>query len=176
MVSVRDMGGAPRNPAPRKHFLAWIVKPPSCHCTDAFGKKNIVECRPLLGALPPSLMTRHAATQATRPPLPRCRRGGNPAPDSARPARSRDRGVRKRARVGLPGRTFTEQDTLSRHSVPGCQKEGCRRNMLLGVSPAHGAASIPNTARFRNFKPLKMHPDPGGLILLELVEGLRRGP
>ena len=43
------MGGAPRNPAPRKHFLAWIVKPSGCHCTDAFGgEKHIVECRPLL--------------------------------------------------------------------------------------------------------------------------------
>ena len=24
---VREMGGAPRNPAPRNHFLVWIVKP-----------------------------------------------------------------------------------------------------------------------------------------------------
>ena len=23
---VREMGGAPRNPAPRKHILVWIVK------------------------------------------------------------------------------------------------------------------------------------------------------
>ena len=52
MVSVRDMGGAPRNPAPRKHFLAWIVKSSGCHCTDAFGGKNIADCRPLSVALP----------------------------------------------------------------------------------------------------------------------------
>ena len=24
--SVREMGGAPRNPAPRNHLLVWIVK------------------------------------------------------------------------------------------------------------------------------------------------------
>ena len=48
------MGGAPRNPAPRNHFLVCIVKLSGCHCTDAFdgNKQNIVECRPLLGALP----------------------------------------------------------------------------------------------------------------------------
>ena len=28
------MGGAPRNPAPRNHFLVWIVKPSGWHCTD----------------------------------------------------------------------------------------------------------------------------------------------
>ena len=28
------MGGAPRNPAPRNHFLVRIVKPSGCHCTD----------------------------------------------------------------------------------------------------------------------------------------------
>ena len=26
--------GAPRNPAPRNHLLAWIVKLSGCHCTD----------------------------------------------------------------------------------------------------------------------------------------------
>ena len=31
---------APRNPAPRNHFLVWIVKSPGCHCTDAFGGKE----------------------------------------------------------------------------------------------------------------------------------------
>ena len=31
------MGGAPRNLAPRNHFLVRIVKPSGCHCTDAFG-------------------------------------------------------------------------------------------------------------------------------------------
>ena len=32
---IREKGGAPRNPAPRNHFLAWIVKSSGCHCTDA---------------------------------------------------------------------------------------------------------------------------------------------
>ena len=51
--SVREMGGAPRNPAPGNHLLAWIVKPSGCHCTDASGgREYVVECRPLLGALP----------------------------------------------------------------------------------------------------------------------------
>ena len=31
---VREMGGAPRNPAPRNRFLVWIVKPSGRHCTD----------------------------------------------------------------------------------------------------------------------------------------------
>ena len=29
-----EMGGAPRNPAPRNHLFVWIVKPSGCHCTD----------------------------------------------------------------------------------------------------------------------------------------------
>ena len=31
---IREMGGAPRNLAPRNHLLAWMVKPSGCHCTD----------------------------------------------------------------------------------------------------------------------------------------------
>ena len=34
---VRELGGAPRSPAPRNLFLGWIVKPSGCHCTDAIG-------------------------------------------------------------------------------------------------------------------------------------------
>ena len=34
MAGLRETGGAPGNPAPRKHFLVWIVKPAGCHCTD----------------------------------------------------------------------------------------------------------------------------------------------
>ena len=41
--------------APRNHFWVWIVKPSGCHCRDALGGNNIVECRPILGALPLSL-------------------------------------------------------------------------------------------------------------------------
>ena len=37
---LREMGGAPRNPAPRNHFLVWIVKPSGCNCTDAPGGKT----------------------------------------------------------------------------------------------------------------------------------------
>ena len=37
---IREMGGAPRNPAPRNHFFVRIVKPAGCHCTDAFGEKK----------------------------------------------------------------------------------------------------------------------------------------
>ena len=36
-LSVREPGGAPRNPAPRNYFLAWIVEPSGCQCTDALG-------------------------------------------------------------------------------------------------------------------------------------------
>ena len=37
-------------------FWVRIAKPSGPHCTDAFGGKHIVECRPLLGALPLSLI------------------------------------------------------------------------------------------------------------------------
>ena len=37
---MREMRGAPGNPAPRNHLLVWIVKPSGCHCTDAFGGKE----------------------------------------------------------------------------------------------------------------------------------------
>ena len=35
--------------------MVQIVKPSGCRCTDAFGERNVEECRPLLGALPLSL-------------------------------------------------------------------------------------------------------------------------
>ena len=38
---IREVGGAPRNPSPRNHFLVCIVKPSGCHCTDAFGEKEM---------------------------------------------------------------------------------------------------------------------------------------
>ena len=31
---IREMGGAPRNLAPRNHLLVWIVKTSGCHRTD----------------------------------------------------------------------------------------------------------------------------------------------
>ena len=34
---LREMGGAPRNPAPRNHLLVWIVKPSGGQCRDALG-------------------------------------------------------------------------------------------------------------------------------------------
>ena len=60
--NMREMGGAPRNPAPRNHLLVRIVKPSGCHCTEwhltsgalTEDQQQIVECRPPLGALPPS--------------------------------------------------------------------------------------------------------------------------
>ena len=39
-LRLRETGGAPRNLAPRTHFLVWIVKPSGCHCTDALGGKE----------------------------------------------------------------------------------------------------------------------------------------
>ena len=40
---VREMGGAPRHPAPRNHSLVRIVRPSGWRCTDAFGgKKNYI--------------------------------------------------------------------------------------------------------------------------------------
>ena len=58
---LREMGGALRNPAPRNHFLVWIVKASGCRCTDGQVDKNIVGCRPLCRALPLSLVTRSRA-------------------------------------------------------------------------------------------------------------------
>ena len=37
---IREMGGAPRNLAPRNHFWARIVKPSGCHCTDGHLRIN----------------------------------------------------------------------------------------------------------------------------------------
>ena len=70
---IREMAGAPRNPAPRNHFSVWIVKPSGCHCTDALGGGNIVECRPLFGTLPLALhvIWRIAARRSVRHPDPR---------------------------------------------------------------------------------------------------------
>ena len=39
-TSTTKTGGAPKNPAPRNHLLAWTIKPSSCHCTDASGGTN----------------------------------------------------------------------------------------------------------------------------------------
>ena len=65
---IREMGGAPRNPAPRKHSLAWIVKSSGCHCTDAFGGRT---CRrvptPLRSTSPFSDMTRDIAQDNNKP-------------------------------------------------------------------------------------------------------------
>ena len=36
----REMGGAPRNPAPRNHLLVWIGIPSGCRCTDTFGENK----------------------------------------------------------------------------------------------------------------------------------------
>ena len=38
---LREMGGAPRNPAPRDHFLVWIVKRSGCHCTDGHSTSRV---------------------------------------------------------------------------------------------------------------------------------------
>ena len=37
---MREMGGAPRNPAPGNHLWVRIVEPPGCHGTDAFDGKE----------------------------------------------------------------------------------------------------------------------------------------
>ena len=50
---LREMGGAPRNPAPRNHCLAWIVKPPGCHCTDALGGNKYRRVPTPLGSTSP---------------------------------------------------------------------------------------------------------------------------
>ena len=39
--AVREMGGATRNLAPRNHLFVWTVKSSGCHCTDAFGGKEL---------------------------------------------------------------------------------------------------------------------------------------
>ena len=39
---LREMGGAPRNPAPRNHFLAWTAKPSGCHCTDGHLTSRVI--------------------------------------------------------------------------------------------------------------------------------------
>ena len=49
---VREMGGDPRTLVTGNHLLLWIAESSGCHCTDAFGAANIVECRPLRSTSP----------------------------------------------------------------------------------------------------------------------------
>ena len=51
----RVLGGAPRNPAPRSHFLAWIDKPSGCHSKDVFAGNKYCGVPTLSGVLPLSL-------------------------------------------------------------------------------------------------------------------------
>ena len=39
---LREMGGAPRNRAPRNDFLVWIVKTSGCHSTDGHLTSRVV--------------------------------------------------------------------------------------------------------------------------------------
>ena len=62
MTDVREMGGASMNPAPRNHFLVWMVKPSGCHCTyghlTSRASRRINKYRRVptrLGTPPPSL-------------------------------------------------------------------------------------------------------------------------
>ena len=87
---LREMGGAPRNSAPRNRFRVRIVKPSGCHCTDGHltskvfteDFKNIVECRPPSGALPLSLSS---ATPGRRLGPRSCPRGPSESPPSPPP-------------------------------------------------------------------------------------------
>ena len=65
----------------RNHFLAWNVKPSGCHCSDALGGKNIVACRPLLGALLLSLTVGRAVSDAVVCIRARARRTEEEGPD-----------------------------------------------------------------------------------------------
>ena len=60
---IREMGGAPRNPAPRNHFLVWIVKPSGCHCADVF----LVETDIPLGLRRGRMLRRSARSAAAFP-------------------------------------------------------------------------------------------------------------
>ena len=42
-LDIGEMGCAPRNLAPRNHFLVRIVKPSGCHCQDASDGNNFCE-------------------------------------------------------------------------------------------------------------------------------------
>ena len=53
---IREMGGAPRNPAPRNHLLVRIVKPSGCHCTDASGGEKCRRVPTPLRSTSPSLI------------------------------------------------------------------------------------------------------------------------
>ena len=51
----REMGGAPRNPAPRNHLFGGLSNHQAATAQMHLAETNIAECRPLLGALPLSL-------------------------------------------------------------------------------------------------------------------------
>ena len=106
---VREMGGAPGNPAPRNHFLGvdcqtirpplhrWALDKQSFH----WGLKTIVECRPPLGALPLSL------PKSRRPPGPRTPRRLqesnklSPPPTSGLPREKEDTEKRRNTKDSL---------------------------------------------------------------------------
>ena len=52
---IREMGGTPKSPAPRNHFWCGLSNHKAATEQMHLVGKNIVECRPLLGALPLSL-------------------------------------------------------------------------------------------------------------------------
>ena len=52
---IRELGGAPRNPAPRNHFWRGLSDHQAATARTHLVEKHIVECRLLLGAFPLSL-------------------------------------------------------------------------------------------------------------------------
>ena len=54
-LGVREMGSAPRNPAPRNHFWRGLSNHQTATARMHSVETNIAECRPIAGALPLSL-------------------------------------------------------------------------------------------------------------------------
>ena len=97
---IREMGGAPRNPAPRNHFLVWIVKPSGWHCTDGHLTSRVfTEESKISYRVPTPLRSTSPFSEGGRSLQPR-RRGD---PGGGEPRHGATRGQHRRRR-GAAGR------------------------------------------------------------------------
>ena len=64
---IREMGGAPRNQAPRNHLLVRIVKPSGCHCTDGHLTSSVSLRTRICCRLPTPLRSTSPLSEISRP-------------------------------------------------------------------------------------------------------------
>ena len=121
-LSLRETGGAPRNPAPRSHFSVRIVKPSGCHCTDAFGGKKY-------RGVPTPLRSTSPFSESSRCPGQRLLRYSALTTNHPRAARACSRGACGQARLCPP------------RQPPPCTKRKTGRLAAFGARPSSSHTS-----------------------------------